>query len=189
MAAADAAGARAGSAGVRCAALRADRHPCDRLRRCRGREGPEHPRTVGDDQVRRRQERRKGRAGQVRRGRIRLARRRAWRREGRRQRHRCSHQGAPGAEIVRLPCRVALVLSLLTTACAVPRHGVQPSPFPAPGQPAARPGSEKSRKAAGQLRRDLEAVFSAPIMAHASWGVVVRSLSTGEVLYERNPTS
>ena len=24
-------------------------------------------------------------------------------------------------------------------------------------------------------------------MAHANWGVVVRSLSTGEVLYERNP--
>jgi len=37
------------------------------------------------------------------------------------------------------------------------------------------------------LRRDLEAVFSAPIMAHAQWGVVVRSLRTGELLYDRNP--
>jgi D-alanyl-D-alanine carboxypeptidase/D-alanyl-D-alanine-endopeptidase (penicillin-binding protein 4) len=30
-------------------------------------------------------------------------------------------------------------------------------------------------------------VFAAPIMAHANWAVVVRSLATGEVLYERNP--
>ena len=55
-----------------------------------------------------------------------------------------------------------------------------------PPQPAGKP-SEKSRKAAAELRRDLEAVFAAPIMAHANWGVVVRSLSTGELLYERNP--
>ena len=36
------------------------------------------------------------------------------------------------------------------------------------------------------MRGDLEAVFSAPIMAHAQWGVLVRSLRTGEILYERN---
>jgi D-alanyl-D-alanine carboxypeptidase/D-alanyl-D-alanine-endopeptidase (penicillin-binding protein 4) len=30
-------------------------------------------------------------------------------------------------------------------------------------------------------------VFAAPIMAHANWAVVVRSLGTGELLYERNP--
>ena len=50
-----------------------------------------------------------------------------------------------------------------------------------------KPGSGKSQQAVDQVRRDLEAVFAAPIMAHANWAVVVRSLSTGEVLYERNP--
>jgi D-alanyl-D-alanine carboxypeptidase/D-alanyl-D-alanine-endopeptidase (penicillin-binding protein 4) len=37
-----------------------------------------------------------------------------------------------------------------------------------------------------QLRRDLAAVFGAPIMAHAQWGVVVRSLDSGELLYQLN---
>jgi D-alanyl-D-alanine carboxypeptidase/D-alanyl-D-alanine-endopeptidase (penicillin-binding protein 4) len=37
-----------------------------------------------------------------------------------------------------------------------------------------------------QLRRDLHAVFDAPVMAHARWGVVVRSLDHGELLYEKD---
>ena len=37
-----------------------------------------------------------------------------------------------------------------------------------------------------QLRRDLAAVFGAPLMAHAQWGVVVRSLDSGELLYQLN---
>ena len=64
---------------------------------------------------------------------------------------------------------------------------VQPSPVPSPQTPPPKPGSGKNHHAVEQLRRDLEAVFAAPIMAHATWGVAVRSLSTGEVLYERNP--
>ena len=66
----------------------------------------------------------------------------------------------------------------------LPLHA-QPSATPQP--PAAHPKSGKNTKAAAGLRRDLEAVFAAPIMAQANWGVVVRSLSTGEILYERNP--
>ena len=38
----------------------------------------------------------------------------------------------------------------------------------------------------GPLHRDLDPVFSTQLMAHAQWGVMVRSLSTGEVLYERS---
>ena len=37
-----------------------------------------------------------------------------------------------------------------------------------------------------ELRRHLAAIFDAPIMAHAQWSVVVRSLDSGEALYERN---
>jgi D-alanyl-D-alanine carboxypeptidase/D-alanyl-D-alanine-endopeptidase (penicillin-binding protein 4) len=37
------------------------------------------------------------------------------------------------------------------------------------------------------LRRDLDAVFGAPIMAHAQWGVVVQSLDSGARLYQLNP--
>jgi D-alanyl-D-alanine carboxypeptidase/D-alanyl-D-alanine-endopeptidase (penicillin-binding protein 4) len=48
------------------------------------------------------------------------------------------------------------------------------------------PSRKTAPKAVEALRRDLDAVFSAPIMAPAAWGVAVRSLSTGEVLYERN---
>jgi serine-type D-Ala-D-Ala carboxypeptidase/endopeptidase (penicillin-binding protein 4) len=36
------------------------------------------------------------------------------------------------------------------------------------------------------LQRDLTAIFDAAIMAHAQWGVAVRSLDSHEVLYERN---
>ena len=50
----------------------------------------------------------------------------------------------------------------------------------------ARTSSAENRAPDG-LRRDLEAVFNAGIMAHAQWAVVVRSLATGERLYERNP--
>ena len=38
-----------------------------------------------------------------------------------------------------------------------------------------------------QLRRDLDAVFGAAITSHATWAVVVRSLDTGERLFELNP--
>jgi D-alanyl-D-alanine carboxypeptidase/D-alanyl-D-alanine-endopeptidase (penicillin-binding protein 4) len=38
-----------------------------------------------------------------------------------------------------------------------------------------------------ELRAELERVFGAPIMARGVWGVDIRSLDTGERLYERNP--
>ena len=36
------------------------------------------------------------------------------------------------------------------------------------------------------LRQDLDAIFNAPLMAHAQWGVFVQSLDSGQVLYSRN---
>jgi D-alanyl-D-alanine carboxypeptidase/D-alanyl-D-alanine-endopeptidase (penicillin-binding protein 4) len=38
-----------------------------------------------------------------------------------------------------------------------------------------------------QLRSDLDRVFNAPIMARGVWCVDIRSLDTGEVLYQRDP--
>jgi D-alanyl-D-alanine carboxypeptidase/D-alanyl-D-alanine-endopeptidase (penicillin-binding protein 4) len=37
-----------------------------------------------------------------------------------------------------------------------------------------------------RLRQDLAAVFGAPVMAHAQWGVAVRSVDSGETLYRLN---
>lgn len=67
--------------------------------------------------------------------------------------------------------------ALLTTACA----GRQaPALHGAPGHlaPSATPTPQVNA-----LRRDLTAVFSAPIMSRATWAVDVRSLDTGEQLY------
>jgi D-alanyl-D-alanine carboxypeptidase/D-alanyl-D-alanine-endopeptidase (penicillin-binding protein 4) len=41
-------------------------------------------------------------------------------------------------------------------------------------------------KAVARLQQDLAAVFGAPIMAHAQWGVAVRSLDSGDILYQLN---
>jgi D-alanyl-D-alanine carboxypeptidase/D-alanyl-D-alanine-endopeptidase (penicillin-binding protein 4) len=46
--------------------------------------------------------------------------------------------------------------------------------------------SAPSSKAVVELRRDLDAVFSAPIMSRGVWGVDIRSLDTGESLYRLN---
>jgi D-alanyl-D-alanine carboxypeptidase/D-alanyl-D-alanine-endopeptidase (penicillin-binding protein 4) len=64
----------------------------------------------------------------------------------------------------------------------VPRAAESAYQHAAP-DPRPRPKASKTVEA---LRRDLEAVFAAPIMAHAQWAVVVRSLTTGELLYQRH---
>lgn len=51
-------------------------------------------------------------------------------------------------------------------------------------QPAANPQGLPSRT---QVQRDLSAIFSAPAVDHSFWGVSVRSLKTGEVIYSHNP--
>jgi D-alanyl-D-alanine carboxypeptidase/D-alanyl-D-alanine-endopeptidase (penicillin-binding protein 4) len=56
--------------------------------------------------------------------------------------------------------------------------------------PPATPGETRrprpSPEAVARLQRDLGSVFGAPLMAHAQWGVDIRSLETAEVLYQVN---
>src|SRR2546426_936133 len=66
----------------------------------------------------------------------------------------------------------------MSTACAA-RHPPAPPTAPVSTTPAARPS-----RAVRQLRADLDQVFGAPIAARGVWGVEVRSLATGERLFE-----
>jgi D-alanyl-D-alanine carboxypeptidase/D-alanyl-D-alanine-endopeptidase (penicillin-binding protein 4) len=88
---------------------------------------------------------------------------------------------------LRVPVALALTW---TAACAANQPLGQTA---APGPPAALAQPSTSQRArhkpdriVAQLQRDLDAVFHAPIMAHAQWGVSVRSLDTGELLYQLN---
>jgi D-alanyl-D-alanine carboxypeptidase/D-alanyl-D-alanine-endopeptidase (penicillin-binding protein 4) len=74
--------------------------------------------------------------------------------------------------VVAQPFRAASIIVALTlsSACAA-KAQVQ-------HQPNSRPVQE--------LRRDLGRVFGAPVMARGVWGVDIRSLDTGERLYELN---
>src|SRR5262249_54563501 len=38
-----------------------------------------------------------------------------------------------------------------------------------------------------QLRADIDRVLADPVLAHTSWGIVVRKADSDDVLYERNP--
>ena len=71
---------------------------------------------------------------------------------------------------------------LLSGACAA---------RPAPSVPAAAPAtssrqSHKASPAVARLRENLTRVFAAPIMARGVWGVDIRSLDTGEQLFDLN---
>jgi D-alanyl-D-alanine carboxypeptidase/D-alanyl-D-alanine-endopeptidase (penicillin-binding protein 4) len=74
--------------------------------------------------------------------------------------------------IVVQPFRAAIIIVALTlsSACAA-KAQVQYQPDSKPVQ---------------QLRRDLGRVFGAPVMARGVWGVDIRSLDTGERIYELN---
>ena len=72
--------------------------------------------------------------------------------------------------------------ALLAAGCAA--HAAPAAP--APGAPRAS-SPAASGKAAAALRADLSTVFNAPVSARGAWGVDVRSLDTGETLYELNP--
>src|SRR5439155_2932157 len=43
-----------------------------------------------------------------------------------------------------------------------------------------------ARTAADVLKRDIDAILAAPAAAHALWGVMIKSLQTGETLYAAN---
>lgn len=71
--------------------------------------------------------------------------------------------------------RLAAIAVLLTLGAGCAR---QPRPATAPKPP---------RRGVAALRVDLAAGFAAPAFSNAVWGVVVRSLQTGETLYAQNP--
>src|SRR5207237_8412984 len=68
---------------------------------------------------------------------------------------------------------IPFAFAALFTACAANR---------APSTPQA-PASRAIR----QLNIDLSQIFNAPPMAQGLWGVEIRSLDSGDVLYELNP--
>src|SRR5262249_49400755 len=138
-------------------------------------------------QVRRGQEGRSRLVREERQRRLRLARRIARRGEDRRDHDRLDRQGARrdagGAQARRTrkgsreeakgaaAGPAALCALTLVSACAAHR-------------PAA--GAVKPSAAVEALRKDLNSVFTAPLMNRGVWGVDVRSLDTGERLYALN---
>ena len=52
--------------------------------------------------------------------------------------------------------------------------------------PATSPATPKPSRAVRELRSDLSMVFNAPAMARGVWGVDIRSVDTGEVLFSHN---
>ena len=71
----------------------------------------------------------------------------------------------------------------LSAGCAAAPAASLPG-APAPSVASRQP--QKASPAATRLRADLTQVFAAPIMARGVWGVDIRSLETGEHLYELN---
>jgi serine-type D-Ala-D-Ala carboxypeptidase/endopeptidase (penicillin-binding protein 4) len=75
----------------------------------------------------------------------------------------------------------AVLAGLLASACASRAPAARPATPAAPREIArAQPGPNE------QLRQDLHALFTATAVDHASWGVNIASLSTGEILYSYN---
>ncbi len=73
----------------------------------------------------------------------------------------------------------ASVVTIVTLACALSGCAAKATPTVA-----APSGAAPSRTA---IQRDLAAIFSDPAIDHSFWGVAVRSLKTGEVIYSHNP--
>jgi len=69
-----------------------------------------------------------------------------------------------------LDVAVAAVIAL-TAACGTPRVRLKP---------------DTTTDVVAALRRDIDALIDAPALAHGYWGISVRSLRSGETLYERN---
>ncbi|MCU1383588.1 MAG: D-alanyl-D-alanine carboxypeptidase/D-alanyl-D-alanine-endopeptidase [Acidobacteria bacterium] len=74
----------------------------------------------------------------------------------------------------------ALALALAGAGCA------HPAPAASPARPAAPALPVRSTPAVATLRRDIDAVLAQPVLAHSYWGVLVKSLTNGETLYEWN---
>ena len=68
-----------------------------------------------------------------------------------------------------------------TVGAASPAAPASPA-RPAPPATPARPASP----AIASLRSDIDAILDAPALGHSYWGVLVKSLKSGDTLYERN---
>lgn len=75
------------------------------------------------------------------------------------------------ARSLRHPTAALLALSL--TACAARAPSIEP----------------RAARAVATLQHDLDAVFDAPGLDRALWGVVAESLDTGDTLFSRHPTT
>jgi D-alanyl-D-alanine carboxypeptidase/D-alanyl-D-alanine-endopeptidase (penicillin-binding protein 4) len=76
---------------------------------------------------------------------------------------------------MRRPLLAAVALVVLATGCAQ-----QPRPTIAPGQPI------PPKRGVHALQSDLASFYGAPAFSNAIWGVLVRSLKTGETLFAAN---
>jgi len=72
----------------------------------------------------------------------------------------------------------AVAALVATAACAHPASPALPARPAHPALPASA--------AIDALRRDIDATLAQPVLAHGYWGVLVRSLKTGETLYAVN---
>src|SRR6266850_2191567 len=147
-------------------------------------------------EVRRWEEGRSGDVWQKRRRRLRIAAGRAGRRESRfgglhgseqdarRDFQVTPRRGGPRSAPRRagLKACATAVLALAVGAChATPR----PNPLPAPPARPARPAAP-GPPAHPALIRDIDAVLAVPALERGYWGVLVKSLKTGETFYARN---
>lgn len=78
--------------------------------------------------------------------------------------------------------RLAAVVFTLAVAGSAGCSARHQTPLSAPDQ-ARQPARPRSVR---DLQAQLTTIFNAPVMAHASWGVEVRSLDRGEVLFSHN---
>ena len=92
----------------------------------------------------------------------------------RRRAGRAGPPRGPERTALRLTSIVALVLAV--GAC---RATPKPNTNPAPPAPPAAP-------ALSALQHDIDAILAAPALERGYWGVLVKSLRTGETLYSRN---
>lgn len=74
--------------------------------------------------------------------------------------------------------RAAALAALAAAAACAPAAATLPAPAPAPGVATSAPRAA--------LAAALDSIFEDTLFATANWGVVVRSLDTGETLYRRN---
>jgi D-alanyl-D-alanine carboxypeptidase/D-alanyl-D-alanine-endopeptidase (penicillin-binding protein 4) len=80
----------------------------------------------------------------------------------------------------------AIFALLACLACQAPVRTTPPS-TPVRTPPPSPLRSNRGVQQVAQLRSDLDAVLSGVVLARGTWGVLVRSMSTGDTLYAFNP--